>query len=692
MSPTRAPPPTHIPTLIIGAGIQGLAYAHTHHRISPHEPLLILDANASVGGVWAKENIYPGMKSNNLWGNYEFIDFPMGEAGSGMGGDEGNVGKEEFKQRKGKQFGLHIPGEAMHQYLDECVDKMGLRNFLRLQTKVLGAEEVDLEGGTKGWVVRLVDVEDGDIEQDIGPGGKVKPAAGAREYEIRCKNLIIATGLCSVPNPMHINGQESFQKSIINFSELGKKALAMLKDENIKHVTVSGGTKAAYDAVYMFASQGKKVTWIIRRTGHGPCWMSPPYVYIGPVRCWLEMLVTSRWMTWLSPCIWGEREGAAGWVRRALHDTRVGRWVVDGFWSNLSMGTLQQAGYLDDDGEGKLKALWPVGNAWGYATQLGILNYRDDVFEYVRKGQVEVVRKDVLGMGEGGKVLCEGGKVVETDAWVASTGWRFDPAVKLGPEENLIVWGVPGRGYTEGQRELVRMLNKEADRQIWRRFPRLKPESRRRDGFLEEREKLWGTGKEEGEGSGDVFPTRAEEVQKREQEYAPWRLWRGIAPPAQVVSGERNLVFLGMIMTIPTVLKAEISALWAFAYLNQLLEPRVRALSTSYGKGVMLEVPEVGKGLWGVPGMTLKAVMLDATLFTRFGKWRHPFSRADNLPDFTFDALPYFDLLLGDLGLRQRRKGWGFLGEAFGGGYAQKDYRGLVDEWVKMKGGNLKQA
>jgi len=680
-----SPASTSTSTLIIGAGIQGLAYAHTHHRLRPSEPLLILDANASVGGVWAKENVYPGLKSNNIWGGYEYTDFPMGEPG-----DVG-VGKEAFKQREGNQFGLHIPGEVMHEYLDGCVDKMGLRRYLRLKSKVLGAEEVELaeEGGRKGWVVRVVDVEEGDSERHATAGEKTKSGSGTREYEIRCQNLIVATGLCSVPNPSHINGQESFHRPLINFSELGQKAPALLKDANVKHVTILGGTKAAYDTVYMFASQGKQVTWIIRRTGPGPVWMSPPYVFLGPVRCWLEALVTSRWMTWLSPCIWGERTGLAGWVRRALHDTRVGRWVVDRFWENLSMGTLTQAGYLDDDGEGKLKALWPVGNAWGYATQLGVLNYSDDVFEYVRRGQVEVVRKDVVGMGEG-RVFCEGGTVVRTDAWVASTGWRFDLAVKLGPEERLAGWGVPSRGYNDVQREMWGVLNEKADREIWERFPRLRPEKGRRDGFLEERERLLG--KREGEGSGEKFPTRAEEVQKRVPQHSPWRLWRGIAPPLQVVSGERNLVFLGMIMTIPTVFKAEISSLWAFAYLNGRLEPRVRALSTEGGKGKMLEVPQKVNAKLVAEGSRLEEIMYDATLFTRFGKWRHPFSRADNLPDITFDALPYFDLLLGDLGLTKSRKGWGWVGEAFGGGYAQKDYRGLVDEWMKKKGGRLKQA
>lgn len=410
------------------------------------------------------------MKSNNLRkGTYEFLDFPMEKWAeeSGEGSNKEEAGARDWgegKQREGEQFGVHIPGTVMHAYLEDCVDKMGLRGSLRLRTRVLGAEEVAVEGkeGRKGWVVRVVDVEDGD---DDGREGASKSSANPTEYEIRCDKLIIASGLCSVPRPMQIKGQETFSKPIVNFSELGRKAQALLDDENVKHVTVLGGSKAACDCVYMFASQGKQVSWIIRRTGHGPCWMSPPYVYVGPVKCWLEMLVTSRWMSWPSPCVWGDSDGF-GWVRQALHNTRVGRVLVDRFWTNLSMGTLKQAGYLDDDVEGKLKGLWPLGNAFGYATQLGMLNYPDDLFEYVRRGQVEVVRKDVLGMGEG-TVLCEDGLVVQTDAWVASTGWRFDPAVKLGPEERLSGWGVPGREYGDVQREMWGDLGLRKWRKGW---------------------------------------------------------------------------------------------------------------------------------------------------------------------------------------------------------------------------------
>lgn len=44
-------------------------------------------------------------------------------------------------------------------------------------------------------------------------------------------------------------------------------------------------------------------------------------------------------------------------------------------------------------------------------------------------------------------------------------------------------------------------------------------------------------------------------------------------------------------------------------------------------------------------------------LYARFGKWRYPAGHGEQFPDFVFDALPYVDLLVGDLGLSVHRKG-----------------------------------
>lgn len=71
----------HSDVVVVWAGLQGLVAAKTYLACEPNVELGILDSNTSVGGVWSKENIYPGLHSNNLLGTYEYTDFPMRDAG-----------------------------------------------------------------------------------------------------------------------------------------------------------------------------------------------------------------------------------------------------------------------------------------------------------------------------------------------------------------------------------------------------------------------------------------------------------------------------------------------------------------------------------------------------------------------------------------------------------------------------------
>ena len=59
--------------------------------------------------------------------------------------------------------------------------------------------------------------------------------------------------------------------------------------------------------------------------------------------------------------------------------------------------------------------------------------------------------------------------------------------------------------------------------------------------------------------------------------------------------------------------------------------------------------------------------------------------------DFFHDSMPYYDLLLRELGVRSWRKGWGLFGEIFGGWYEVKDYKGIVDEWISARRGSTQR-
>lgn len=261
-----------------------------------------------MGGVWAKESCYPDLKTNNLLGTYEFSDFPM-------------------DKKYGVETEQHIPGITLHQNCTDYAVKFDLIRYLRLNTKVTSAEKVP--GGWKVIAAQTI----ADTAQN--------------EIEYRCQKLMVSTGLSSSPKPIASSGQENFGEPIFHQGQLIKEAPRLLKDPYIERIAVLGGSKSAYDSVHLFASNGKKVEWVIRESGHGPTWMAPPHIYLGPMRCWLEKLTTTRFLTWFSPCIWGDADGY-GQIRAALHGTTLGRFIVDKFWNKLRSDIVDVNGYRKD--------------------------------------------------------------------------------------------------------------------------------------------------------------------------------------------------------------------------------------------------------------------------------------------------------------------------------------------------------
>lgn len=270
-----------------------------------------------MGGVWARENCYEGLKTNNLHGTYEFSDFPM-------------------DAKYGVQDGEHIPCSVMHQYFCDFVDHFDIRRRVRFNTNVLEVKQLE-----DGWKLSA------DITHDAQ---QHQPAAYI------CKKLIICSGLASTPRPISIPGQQEFERPIISHARLLDKGAELASDPKIESVTVVGASKSGYDAVHLMASHGKKVVWVVRKTGGGAVWMMLPWVNLGWVRAKLESLGTTRFYSWFSPCIWGDNDGF-GRIRRLLHGTRVGRFLVHHFWEKMKMDTIEVNGYRR---EASIKHLEPT--------------------------------------------------------------------------------------------------------------------------------------------------------------------------------------------------------------------------------------------------------------------------------------------------------------------------------------------
>ena len=566
--------------------------AKTYLDVNPRSNVVIFDEQGSIGGVWAKHRLYPGLNSNNLAGSFEYSDFPMDE----------------------KTFGVkpaeHIPGPVVHQYLYTYAEKFDLLRRIQFNRKVKSVERKD-DGR---WIVRSSQRKETIVNDTTWT-----------------HKLVIATGLTSEPFIPAFIGSESFNAPIFHAKDLLTYAETTIK--SAKNVVVFGSSKSAYDAAYAHASAGVSVDWVIRESGNGPVWMAP--IYVTPLKKRLDTLIGVRFLTWFSPCIWGDNDSFAR-VRKYLHNTKVGRWFVDSFWDILANDLLTLNGYDKHPETAKLK---PWAPAFWIGSTLSVLNYPTDIFQYVRDGTIKIHIADITNLSHKTVHLSDN-TAIQGDALICSTGWEHRPSINFLPEGLDERLGLP---YSSKFPEDV--LVDKADNEILARFPRLASQPVRDDKYK---------------------PLKCDESAKVHNR--PYRLYRFMVPAAYI--NDRSIGFAGMIMSVHTTTCAQAQALWLTAYFSGGLQQDVQQPQFPLEKPIQTSQ---------VTPFNDKAVQWQTVLQSQFGKWRYPTGYGKRYPDFAFDAVPYMDMLLRDLGLKFLRKGWWWREwfEPYGPG----DYRGLVNEW-----------
>ena len=559
---------------LIGLGWFGLVAAKTYLDVNPSAKVIILDSSSTIGGVWAEDRLYPGLKSNNLLGTYEYSDFPMDE--------------ETFNVQRGQ----HIPGQAIHDYLQKYAETFGLFRRIRFNSKVETAEQ----HGDEGWLLMIRGKKGNEIDR-----------------KLLARKLIIATGLTSEPFLAHFDGIAKFDAPLFHYKDFAQHTDSLISS---KSVVVYGGGKSGWDMAYTYASAGVKVDWVIRDSGRGAAWMSPPYVT--PLKKWIEKLVHTRFLTWFSPCIWGDADGYSG-ARRFLQNTFIGRWIVRSFWWILGNDVLSLNNYDAHPETAKLK---PWTNIFFTGSSTSILNYPTDFFDFVRDGQIKVHIAEITHLSRG-TVHLSTGEDLETDALVCCTGWKYSQPIVFSPPGFEKSLGLPHVSHDDLGSQIS-----EADDIILERFPILKDQPTPQKPTVEARRAV------------------SDSKQRVNQ---PFRLYRFMVPPSNIES--HNIGFAGMLLNFSTPLVAQTQALWLTAYLDGHLR--------------------INK--------TEEEIMKETILHSQFGKWRCSQGSGSRFPDFVFDALPYLDLLLGDLGLERHRKRWWW--EEWFQAYGPEDYKDLVLEW-----------
>ena len=585
-----------------------------------------------------------------MLGTYEYSDFPMDEATFGV------------------KTGEFIPGHVVHEYLKKYAQHFGVYDRIRFERKVESAERKP--DGDHGWILTVSSATD--IE---GIGSKTSS-------KIHTRKLIIATGLTSEPFIPQLKGESDFDAPIFHSKNFLDHADTI---GTASSVVVLGSSKSAFDVAYAYAAKGVTVDLVIRASGHGPAWCAPPYVT--PFRRWLEKLVNLRL---LEPSAKrGHADGFAG-VRKFLNKTFIGRKFISAFWAILAGDVNSLNKYTSHPETAKLKPWQPV---FGVGSGLCILNYPTDWFELVRSGKIRVHIADVSYLSDHTVHLSTGASL-KASALVCATGWTHRPPLRFLPAGLDAELGLPH--FTSSPDE----IGEAAEAEILDRYPYLQ--------------------------SQDPSKTQQKPVPGSESDPAfinmPYMLYRFMVPAVDVLKDEpaRDIGFSGMIMTISTPLCAQAQALWLTAYLDGKLTPRVVSvesrtaplLSSSSSSlssqdstdsadspaaiideksGVTTTTtaatPNTDRPSSAASVPTQSDILWETQLHNRFGKWRYTAGHGALFPDFVFDAVPYLDMLLGDLGLRTRRKtgsfcSWREVLEPYG----QEDYRGLVGEWVGLQG------
>ncbi len=200
--------------VVIGAGFSGIGAAIKLDRAGFRD-FVVLDEADGVGGTW-HWNTYPGVAVDIPSFSYQF----------------------SFEKRSDWSR-VYAPGRELKAYAEHCTDKYGVRDRIRLGTKVTGAS-FDEDANT--WT----------IETDGGA--------------ITARYVIVATGVFSQPKLPDIPGVESFEGPALHTARWDHSV-----ELRGKRVGVVGTGASAIQVIPAIAPEVEQLT-VFQRT---PIWCLP---------------------------------------------------------------------------------------------------------------------------------------------------------------------------------------------------------------------------------------------------------------------------------------------------------------------------------------------------------------------------------------------------------------------------------
>jgi hypothetical protein len=354
-------------------------------------------------------------------------------------------------------------------------------------------------------------------------------------------------------------GAESFDAPLFHTKDFCKQAPNLGR---INNAVVVGGAKSAFDVAYAMVLDGATVDLIIRPDGNGPVWIAP--MLLTPFKKRLDKLFHIRWITWMSPCPWGEEDGYPR-IRKFLHGTSLGRRIVDAFWKYLSHHVATLNGF---DSHAELKKLKPWQSTFWIGSGVSILNYDTPLFDMVKQSKIRV-HIDNIDHLESKTVVLESGTRLSTDVMICSTGWKKESTLRFSGLDEYAF----GLRYSKAEKE---RLNKEADAKVLNMFPKLKDQP---------------------------------QLNYQPKEGDPLRLYRFMVP--QTMMDKKNIAFSGMVSSVSTAITATVQGIWIAAFLQGKLD-RLPRTDEEVTQEIMLHTQW---GKWRYPcgyGATLPDFVFDA--------------------------------------------------------------------------------
>lgn len=469
--------------IVIGAGLYGIQAARTYLDIHPFADLALFDAAATVGGTWSSERMYEAFQTQTPLRIAEFSDRPMR--------------KIDEKECYYDFFPAHYVTSYLEDYVNDHVyNGRSLRDRFQMQASV---EQVYKQENK--WHVKI---------------------KGDQKIR-RAPKLIDASGLTSTPNIPRLEGKERFKGPMIHHKYFGRSDI--LHNQAHQNIVVLGGAKSAADIAYAAAKAGKTVSWVIRKSGSGPC----AFVSAqgpGPYRNSNDSTYT-RVMGSLLASIFS----TSTWWTRFIYGSRLGHKLLWQVWDGATQGSLALAKFDRTDTKGNgYSSLKPDTPVFWQNDSTGV-NQRADFFDVIAD-KVHVYRKDVDRL-EPSSVVLDDGTTLSCDALLLATGWK---STHEHYDENLAL-------------DLGLSVSDDVD---------------------PTREKQWHQLDAQGELEAlERFPVLSHPppYYNHTPHLTPFRLYKTMMPIS-----DPSIVFLGKTMLGNNFRNAEVQALWAVAAMHGTLK------------------------------------------------------------------------------------------------------------------------